>query len=381
MTEDDSSSTHPPLPPTTEDDRFDRLRLLRSRRVGPATYRKLMAEHGTAREALAALPQVAALAGVDNYEICPKAVIASEFKAARVARARLVFAGEPDFPASLCEIDDAPVAMWMTGQLSVLRRPLISLVGARNASSLGTRMARKLAADLGEAGFTVVSGLARGVDAAAHTGALPTGTVAVMAGGVDVLYPAENAGLAKDINKTGLRLSDQPMGMQPHARHFVSRNRIVAGMSLATIVIEAAAKSGSLITARCALDQGRDVLAVPGHPFDARAYGCNMLIRDGATLVRSVADIVEHVGDPKVTQEQVAPQLPLDAPPHPRNSLRDTALLHDDILSRLGPDAIAEDQLIRSLGAAATAVAPILMDLELDGKIIRQAGGMLARSA
>ena len=254
MTEDDSSSTHPPLPQTTEDDRFDRLRLLRSRRVGPATFRKLLAEHGTAKAALAALPDVAAAAGVPDCKYCPEGVIAAELKAGRAAKARLVFEGDHDFPSALSEIEDAPIMLWMLGQATVLSKPLIALVGARNASSLGTRMARKLAADLGDAGFTVVSGLARGVDAAAHTGALPTGTVGVLAGGVDVLYPAENAALAQDIAKSGLRVSDQPMGLQPHARHFVARNRIISGMSMATIVIEAAAKSGSLITARTALD-------------------------------------------------------------------------------------------------------------------------------
>lgn len=380
MTEDDSSSTHPPLPPTTEDERFDRLRLLRSRRVGPATYRKLMAQHGTAAAALAALPDVAGAAGVAGYKTCPEGVIHGELKAARLAEARLVFEGEADYPADLSQIDDAPAMLWMVGRADVLARPLIALVGARNASSLGTRMARKLAAELGEAGFTVVSGLARGVDGAAHAGALDSGTVAVVAGGVDVLYPAENAELAKRIGADGLRVSDQAMGLQPHARHFVARNRIVSGMTVATVVIEAAAKSGSLITARTALDQGRDVLAVPGHPFDARASGCNMLIRDGAVLVRGLRDVIEHLGDPKTATPELPLDIAHDVPATPPRSLRETALLHADILSRLGPNPMAEDQLIRSLGAAPTAVAPLLMDLELDGKVIRQAGGMLARA-
>ena len=375
MIEDNTSSTHPPLPPTTEDERISRLRLLRSRRVGPATYRRLLRDHGTAIAALDALPEIARASGVSDYQICPMGVVQAELKAGRAAKARLVFEGDPDFPPDLADVDDAPVMLWMIGTTSVLERPLVALVGARNASSLGTRMARKLAQDLGAAGFTVVSGLARGVDAAAHDGALATGTVAVVAGGVDVLYPAENAKLAHEIGKNGLRIYDQPMGLQPQARHFVARNRIISGMCKATVVIEAAAKSGSLITARTALDQGRDVLAVPGHPFDARASGCNMLIRDGATLVRGVRDILDHIGDPTLA----APQLPLDTPT-PRKSLRETAVLDDDILSRLAPAPMAEDQLIRSLGAAATAVAPILVDLELDGKVIRQAGGMLARA-
>ncbi|MCW1950378.1 MAG: DNA-processing protein DprA [Octadecabacter sp.] len=375
MTRSNCSSTHPPLPPTTEDDRVNHLRLLRSRRVGPATYRRLLVEHGSAAAALEALPHIAREAGVCDYKICPEGVILNELKAGRAAKARLVFAGEDDFPKALTEIEDAPVMLWMKGTPSVLQRPMVALVGARNASSLGTRMARKLAQDLGAAGFTVVSGLARGVDAAAHDGSLGTGTVAVVAGGVDVIYPAENANLAQKIAKQGLCVSDQPIDLQPHPRHFAARNRIISGMTQATVVVEAAAKSGSMITARTALDQGRDVLAVPGHPFDARAAGCNMLIRDGAILVRGVNDILEHLGDPAA----VAPELPLNEPVQPR-SLRETALLHTDILDHLSPAPMAEDQLMRSLSAPATAIAPLLVDLELEGKVIRQAGGMLARA-
>ncbi len=287
------SSTHPPLPPTPEDEQFARLRLLRSRRVGIATYKRLLTEHGTAQNALAALPQVARAAGVSDYRICPEGVIRAELKAARAAGATLVACGDAAYPASLSQIDDAPPFLWVIGDLSLLHRPMVSLVGARNASSLGTRMAAALARDLGSAGFVVVSGLARGVDAAAHLAALGTGTIAVQAGGVDVIYPTENTQLALSIAQTGLRLSEQPIGLQPMARHFPSRNRIISGLSQATIVVEAAARSGSLITARDALDQGREVLAVPGHPFDARAAGCNMLLRDGATLVRSAADVIE----------------------------------------------------------------------------------------
>jgi len=374
MTEDDSSSTHPPLPPTTEDDRFARLRLLRSRRVGPATYRRLLAEHGNARAALAALPDIAIASGDSKYTICPEGVVHGELKAARAAKARLVFEGEAGFPPLLSQIDDAPVMLWMVGTQAVLSRPLIALVGARNASSLGLRMARKLASELGEAGFGIVSGLARGIDAAAHDAALATGTVAVVAGGVDVVYPAENAALSQKIGRDGWCVSDQPLGVSPLAHHFAARNRIISGLCHATIVIEAAAKSGSMITARTALDQGRDVLAVPGHPFDARVAGCNFLIRDGATLVRGARDILDQVGDPVVLTQAYAPARPVQ-PAQPRRSLAP-----DDILFHLSHTPIAEDQLMRSLGAAASAVAPLLMDLELDGKIIRQAGGLLARA-
>ena len=252
---------------------------------------------------------------------------------------------------------------------------MIAIVGARNASSLGTRMAKRLAEELTAQGFVVVSGLARGIDTAAHHGALAGGTIAVQAGGVDVIYPAENATLAQDIASQGLRLSEAPMGLQPQARHFPARNRIISGLARAVVVVEAAAKSGSLITARNALDQARDVLAVPGHPFDARAAGCNMLLRDGAILVRNAADVIEALA-PLATDSEESPTLPL--PPSPQN-LRQVAALHDMILSRLGPAPIAEDQLLRDIAAPATSIAPVLVDLELDGKIMRQAGGLLAR--
>ncbi|MDR9427465.1 MAG: DNA-processing protein DprA [Salibaculum sp.] len=381
MTGDTHSSTHPPLPPTTEDDRFNALRLLRSRRVGPSTWRRLIAEHGTPGAALAALPQVARDAGVDNYQTCPEGLVAAELKAGAALGARLVFDGDADYPPDLSLISDAPVALWMLGDASLAQRPLVALVGARNASSLGTRMTRKLAADLGAAGFCVVSGVARGVDAVAHDAALATGTIAVQAGGVDVIYPAENAALAGRIAETGLRLSEQPMGLQPQARHFPARNRIISGLVRAVIVVEAAAKSGSLITARNALDQGREVMAVPGHPFDARAAGCNMLIRDGAQLVRGAADVTEALDDPApAPRPSTQPALDIPTPPPERRSLRDTAQLHRDILSRLGPSPMAEDQLIRDLHAAPGQVAPALVDLELDGQILRQLGGLLSRA-
>ena len=378
------SSTHPPLPPTPEDDQFARLRLLRSRRVGVSTYKRLLTEHGTAQNALAALPQVARAAGVPDYEICPEGVIAAELRAGRAAGARLVSLGDPAYPPTLAEIEDAPPFLWIIGDPALLQRPMISLVGARNASSLGTRMARALARDLGAAGFVVVSGLARGIDTAAHLAAIETGTVAVLAGGVDVMYPAENTELARAIAEKGVRLSEQPMGLQPMARHFPSRNRIISGLSRATVVVEAAAKSGSLITARDALDQGREVLAVPGHPFDARAAGCNMLVRDGAILIRSAADVIEALapaGLPAPRPVQPAPPMPappMPAPP-PRRPLAEIAALHRQILARLGPSPVAEDQLIRDLGSPAADVAPALVDLELDGQIARRPGGLLSR--
>ena len=239
-------------------------------------------------------------------------------------------------------------------------------------------MAKSLAADLASRGFVITSGLARGVDTAAHLASLDGGTVAVMADGVDVIYPAENTRLAHQIAETGVRVSEQPIGLIPQARHFPSRNRLISGMAQAVVVVEAAAKSGSLITARNALDQGREVMAVPGHPFDARASGCNMLIRDGAHLVRNAADIIDAL--PEVVPATVQPDLPLEVPQKEstKRTLRETAALHDQILRRLGPSPLAEDQLIRDLSAPARSVAPALLDLELDGHITRQPGGLLS---
>ncbi|MCX8951998.1 DNA-processing protein DprA [Ruegeria sp. NA] len=372
MTEEQLSSNHPPLPPTTEEDRFSWLRLLRSRKVGPATFRRLLREHGSAQNALAALPEMARAAGIDGYETCPPGVIEAELRAAEAAKARLLCLGSADFPNALNDLSDAPPLLWAIGDVSLLQKPAIAMVGARNCSSLGARMARGLARALGEKGHVIVSGLARGIDTSAHMASLDTGTVAVMAGGVDVIYPAENTELAHKIATKGLRLSEQPMGVTPQARHFPRRNRIISGLAQAVVVVEAAAKSGSLITARDALDQGREVLAVPGHPFDARAAGCNLLIRDGATLVRSADDVVEALpqqGDLIFAKPEEPPAK------QPRSAALD---LKAQILERLGPSPIAEDQLLRDIAASAGDLGPALVDLELDGRIQRQPGGLLS---
>ncbi len=364
--------------PLVDEDPFDALRLIRSRRVGPATFHRLIAEHGGAAAALAALPGIATAAGVEGYDICPLGVVQAEMRSGAAVGARLLVHGQAGYPAALMEVADAPPVLWAVGDISLLARSMVAMVGARNASSLGLRMARRLAEVLGGAGQVVVSGLARGIDAAAHEAALATGTVAVMAGGVDVIYPAENTGLAAQIAAQGCVVSEQPPGLEPQARHFPLRNRIVAGLSRAVVVVEAAAKSGSLITARDAADLGRDVLAVPGHPFDARAAGCNMLIRDGATLVRHAADVLEAIGVaamPMVaTQHQQVP-----APPPVQRPLREIAAVHALILDRLGPSPLAEDQLIRDLEMPAASVAPAIVTLELEGRIQRQAGGLLSR--
>lgn len=363
------------------------LRLIRSRRVGPVTFHRLVAEHGSVAAALSALPEVARAAGVENYAVCPVEVVRHEMAQGRLAGARLLYWGGPDYPAALMDLPDAPPVLWALGDVSLLSRPMVAMVGARNASSLGLRMARRLAEGLGQAGQVVVSGLARGVDAEAHSAALDSGTVAVMAGGVDVVYPEENAELAAQIAAKGCRVSEQPMGLVPQTRHFPQRNRIVSGLARAVVVVEAAARSGSLITARAAADQGREVLAVPGHPFDARAAGCNMLLRDGATLVRSAHDVLEAIGlpaagiaaspTPAYTPEPIPDPLPGPVP-H-RRPLSDIAAVHSQILARLGPSPLAEDQLIRDLAMPPSALAPALVALELEGRILRQSGGLLSR--
>ena len=376
------------------------LQLIRSRRVGAVTFHRLMADHGSAAGALAALPGIAQAAGVQGYAVCPIEVVRAEMSAARLAGAQVLLWGQAGYPAALMDLPDAPPILWAQGDVSLLNRPMVAMVGARNASSLGLRMARRLAEGLGAHGLVVVSGLARGIDAEAHRAALETGTVAVQAGGVDVVYPEENAELAGLIAARGCRISEQPMGCVPQTRHFPQRNRIVSGLSRAVVVVEAASRSGSLITARNALDQGRDVLAVPGHPFDARAAGCNMLLRDGAILVRGPADVLEAMGMPRGASgasdacaapvAAAAPERPrfIAATPEPqplpgpvpqRRGLSDIASVHSQILARLGPSPLAEDQLIRDLALSPSALAPALMDLELDGRILRQSGGLLSR--
>lgn len=357
------------------------LQLLRSRRVGPVTFHRLLSEHGGIEAALRALPGIARAAGVEGYEICPLAVVRAELKAGREARAQLLLHGRAGYPAPLRDLADAPPVLWARGEVGLLSRDMVAVVGARSASSLGLRMARRLSDGISTAGVVVVSGLARGIDAAAHEAALEGGTVAVMAGGIDVIYPEENAALFARIAMQGCLLSEQPPGMQPQTRHFPLRNRIISGLSRAVVVVEAASRSGSLITARDALDQGREVMAVPGHPFDARAAGCNQLIRDGAVLVRGPSDVLEVLGLQHRARaeppEAPAPVLPGPVPQ--ARPLPDAAALHRQILDRLGPSPSAEDQLIRDLAMPPATMAAALLTLELDGQILRQPGGLISR--
>lgn len=384
------SNTPHPTPPRKEADRLSWLRLIRSRRVSPASFHRLLAEYGSAEAALLALPQIASQAGVTGYIACPEAVAQAEFSSARNAGLKPLFFGDPHYPTLLADLADAPPILWCRGDVSLLTRPMLAIVGARNASSLGLRMARSLAQGLSEAGYVIVSGLARGIDAQTHQAALKGGTIAVLAGGADVIYPAENKALAADIAQEGLLLSEQPPGLAPQTRHFPIRNRIISGLCRGVTIIEAAARSGSLITARNALEQGRDVMAVPGHPFDSRASGCNMLIRDGATLVRSPADILDAMGllplaPPQTASPQVSPTIapqapcPIPAGPPQTRSLSQTAELHKQILNRLSPGPTPEDQLIRDLDMPPAILSSELLALELDGQIQRHPGGLLSR--
>lgn len=379
---------------------IDALRLLRSRRVGAVTWHRLLDEHGTAAAALSALPEVAAKAGVQDYAVCPEAVVLAELERGQGLGARLLVHGADDYPAALAELADAPPVLWALGDADLLRRPMVALVGARNASSLGLRMARLMAEGLSQAGQVVVSGLARGIDTVAHDGSLSGGTVAVLAGGVDCAHSEENAALYARIRVQGCLLSEQPPGSAPQPRLFPARNRIISGLARAVVVVEAAARSGSLITAREALDQGRDVLVVPGHPFDARVSGCNLLIRDGATLVRGPADVLEALGIPAQVGERLpkadmpvpqpeadvalsaramaAAQRAVSGPAAPR--LRQIAQLHRKILERLGTSAVAEDQLARDLSLPPSTISQQLVTLEVEGRVARAAGGMIRRA-
>ena len=380
MTGEPHLSTHPPLPPTTEDDRVAWVRLLRSPRIGAGTFFKLLADQGSVKAALAHLPERAKAAGLPDYTPCPAAVARAELKRGRAAGARPVFHGSAEYPSALNDLPDPPPLLWIKGDAALLARPALSLIGARTASSLGLRMARRLSQDLGAAGFTIISGLARGIDAAAHEGALPTGTVAILPGGIDQPYPAQNAELMAQIAAQGLLIAEEPPGTTPHPYHFPKRNRLVAALSPALIVVEAALKSGSLQTARTALDLGRDILAVPGHPFELRAAGCNQLIRDGARLITSAPDVLAALSpmQPRAPPPK-ATRTPIPAPPPERRPWRQIAALHSQLLARLTQTPMSEDDLLRATGTTPSEAAPALLELEMDGQITRQPGGLLSR--
>lgn len=370
--------SHPtPFTPPTMEDLLSCLRLARSSRIGPVTYHRLIAEHGSAAAALARLPELAEHAGVRGYAPCPATVAQAEYDRGHRLGARLLVHGGAEYPASLLQLPDAPPVLWALGATDLLSRPQAALVGARNASSLGLRMARRLAQGLGERGVVVVSGLARGIDGAAHGAALASGTIAVLAGGIDRPTPTEHRTLADDIARQGLCLAEAPPGTEAQARHFPQRNRIIAGLALATVVVEAATRSGSLLTARNALDYGREVLAVPGHPLDPRAAGCNMLLRDGATLVRHAEDVLEAMGEDPVPR--AAPPV-RKARPSPAATAPEAAQDAARVLLALGPSPISEEALAEDLRLDGARLARAVLSLELEGRLQRHPGGLLSRA-
>ena len=354
-------------------DGLARLRLIRTASVGPISYRQLLRRFGSAQAALDAIPDLARRGGGRTPLIPSLADVDREANRVAASGACYLFKDRDLYPALLAEAEDAPPVLIAAGDLSLLARPTVAMVGARNASAAAVRFARQLAYDLAMLGHVVVSGLARGIDTAAHQGALATGTIGVVAGGIDIFYPPENEALQRDMMVRGLVLSEQPPGTEPHARHFPSRNRIIAGLAQGTVVVEAAPKSGSLITARLAADYGRDVMAVPGSPLDPRAQGCNQLIREGATLVQSAADIAEALGP--FGRNHVAAPAPDFATAAP-GEIGDPE--RRVIVTLLGPSPVAIDELVRQSGLPPASVHIVLLELELAGRLARHAGARVS---
>jgi DNA processing protein len=357
-------------------ERLDWLRLLRTENVGPITFYQLLQRFGSAAAALEALPGFARKGGRSaGIAICSRADAEREVAALAKAGGRLVAWGEPDYPPALAVIDDAPPLISVVGDARLLQRRAIAVVGARNASANGRRFARDIAAELGRTGFLVVSGLARGIDAAAHQGALEAGTLAVVAGGVDAVYPEENRALHEAIAERGVIAAELPIGTEPQARHFPRRNRIISGVSLGVLVVEAALKSGSLITARFALEQGREVFAVPGSPLDPRCRGANDLIRGGATLVEGVEDVLNALGGQLSDPRRPASTRPRGVALSDGNDTENqTDSARAKVLEGLGPSPVLVDELVRQCQLSPAIVATVLLELELAGRLERQPG-------
>ena len=355
------------------DTRLARLRLIRTSTIGPVTYRQLLARFGSADRAIEALPDLAARGGGKAPRIADAAMVEREIAQVEKLGARYLFIDDADYPPLLAELDNAPAVMTIRGDTGLFARTSVAMVGARNASAAACRFARGLAVELGREGVVVVSGLARGLDTAAHQGSLATGTIGVIASGIDIAFPPENRALQDQVAEQGLLIAEQPPGSEPLARNFPHRNRVIAGLSTGTVVVEAAPRSGSLITARLAAEAGRDVMAVPGSPLEPRAQGCNLLIREGAILVQSAADILETIRpiDPRMVR---APSSPFagTAPGEPDAADRRA------LIGLLGPVPVAIDELIRQAGLPPATVALILLELELAGRIERHAGARIS---
>jgi len=363
-----------PAKPLSQEEAFARIRLLRSPNVGPVSYAQLLRRFGDAQAAVEALPDLASRGGRE-YRPAPRTRIEDEVVAVRRAGARYLFLDSPEYPALLREIDGAPPIVTVRGDGALASQPCVAIVGARNASAAAVKLARDFSAALAEAGFAVVSGLARGIDGAAHRGALPA-TIGVIASGIDIAYPPQHAELQEDIARQGLLIAEQPPRTEPRGSHFPSRNRIIAGLASGTLVVEAAPKSGSLITARLAAEAGREVMAIPGSPLDARAQGCNELIRDGAVLVQTPEDVIEllssFAGTPRSTFREPLPA-GWDAAPEDFADAEPA-----DIAGLLTTAPVAVDELIRQSGAGAAEVQMALLELEIAGRLQRHAAGRVS---
>ncbi len=375
----EEAAERPATPPMSDRTRAAWLRLIRSENVGPVTFRQLVNLFGSAAAALEALPDLARRGGARaRIRIASEAEVERELATAAAFGARFVALGEADYPARLAAVEGPPPLIAVKGGSGVLRRPIVAIVGARNASLAGRKMAEILGRGLGQSGFVVASGLARGIDASAHAASLDTGTIAVFAGGLDRLYPPDNEVLAARIVETGGALiSEMPFGWEPRARDFPRRNRLISGLALGVVVIEAAARSGSLHTARFAAEQGREVFAVPGSPLDPRAEGTNDLIRNGATLVakpehvvEGLTDILGRLPEPRTVEEPMDDGLghPLDVPESARKR----------VLEALGPTPMPIDDILRATGVRMGELQLILMELTLAGRLERHAGGRVS---
>jgi DNA processing protein len=362
----------------SDKERLDRLRLIRSENVGPVTFRSLLRRFGSARAAIEALPELARRGGRSTpLRVCPSAQAEQELNAADRIGARLLTADDADYPDALAAIYDAPPLLYLHGDAALLRRKAVAIVGARNASANGRRLAEDIARDLGAAGFVVVSGLARGIDHAAHHGGLDSGTVAVVAGGIDIAYPPDNEELQREIARRGVLVAEMPPGTVPQAKHFPRRNRLISGLSLGVLVVEAALQSGSLITARMALEQGREVLAVPGSPLDPRCRGTNNLLRQGAVLAEGAADVIAALAGMAGTA---------GPPTEPQNGWQLSEIAEDSpddaafrtVAELLGPAPVMVDELVRQCHLSAPAVRAVLLELELAGRLERHPGNRVS---
>jgi DNA processing protein len=357
-------------------ERLARLRLARSDGIGPKSFRKLLERFGTGVAALEALPGLVARWGAaERIRICPEEKVEAELER-MPDHGRLLFLGEAGYPADLAAIDDPPPVLAVAGDAALLAGPAVAMVGARNASGNGRALARAWAGGLAEAGYIVVSGLARGIDAAAHEGAIGA-TAAVIASGLDLCFPPEHEGLQARIAREGAVATERPLGGIPKARHFPRRNRIISGLSLGVVVVEAAPQSGSLITARLAAEQGREVMAVPGSPLDPRHHGTNALLRDGATLVQSAEDVAEALSRLRarpMALRTVRPP-PASARPAPPRAAEGLA---ERLRERLGPAPLLVDELVRQCDASSAEVHEALLELELGGLIERHPGNRVS---